>query len=160
MSTNTGALAPDTIVTAVQLTAAFPALCSEIALSAATAERTRILGIEANAMPGHEKLVTAMKTDPTVTPDQAAGRIIAADKALRAGELRAIEDVETVTGGVKPAAVSGGHQPAPETANTVEGWKAEWSKSADLKAEFETAEQYAVFKEAETNGRVKILRRG
>jgi hypothetical protein len=47
----------------------------------ATAERERILGIETHAGPGHAELITEMKADGKTTPDQAAARILAAERA-------------------------------------------------------------------------------
>lgn len=47
----------------------------------ATNERTRILGIEANAMPGHETLIATLKADGKTSPDQAAGQILAAERS-------------------------------------------------------------------------------
>ncbi|MBB6319252.1 signal peptide peptidase SppA [Paraburkholderia tropica] len=46
----------------------------------ASAERARILGIEAHAFPGHEKAIAEMKADGKTTPDQAAARILTAQR--------------------------------------------------------------------------------
>ena len=46
----------------------------------ATAERDRILGIEAHAYPGHEAAIKEMKADGKTTPDQAAARILGAER--------------------------------------------------------------------------------
>lgn len=67
----------------------------------ATAERERILGIEANALPGHEKLVAELKADGKTTPDQAAARIVAAER----GALTAAgKDLQADAPAVAPAA--------------------------------------------------------
>ncbi len=50
----------------------------------AKAERERILAVEANSMPGHEKLVAEMKADGKTTGPQSAQRILAAEKAKTA----------------------------------------------------------------------------
>lgn len=50
-------------------------------LEAATNERERILAVEANAMPGHEKLIAEMKADGKTTGPEAAQRILSAEKA-------------------------------------------------------------------------------
>ena len=47
----------------------------------ATAERERIAGIEAQAMPGHETLIAALKADGKSTAADAAMQILAAEKA-------------------------------------------------------------------------------
>jgi len=91
------------IATVADLAAAYPALCLQLRADAATAERTRILAIESAALPGHEPLVAEMKADPTVTADMAAGRLLNAEKQLRAGQLQAVKDVEKTTGAVAAA---------------------------------------------------------
>ena len=48
--------------------------------------------------------------------------------------------------------------PATAPAATPDGWKAEFEASADLKAEFMTAEDYAAYMTADAAGRVKTLR--
>jgi hypothetical protein len=145
------------ITTLAGLTAAYPLLCGDLRVEAASAERARILGIEANALPGHEKLVADMKADASITPDMAAGRILAAERALRGSAAQAIRDVEQATGVVAPAPASVAPAPASK-ASTPEGWKAEYAASGALQGEFATAEDYAAFKEAEAAGKVRFLR--
>jgi hypothetical protein len=161
-TTNAAPGAPATLTSLAALQAAYPALCTELQASArtegATAERTRILGIEANALPGHEKLVSDMKADPSVTPDMAAGRILGAERALRASVAQGIADVETHTGTVA-AAPATRQDPARTVAATPDGWKAEFAGSTALQGEFASAEDYVAFKNAEASGRVKFLRK-
>lgn len=155
----TSAAAPgDAPATLADLNAAFPDLCVALRAEGAASERARILGIEAHAMPGHEALVASLKADGSVTPDIAAGRILAAEKAARGTQLQAIRDVETATGKV-PAAPSS--QPSAtavdEKATTPEGWAKEYEASTALQAEFATAADYVAIKRAETNGKVRVL---
>jgi hypothetical protein len=161
MSTTTDK--PATITSLAALQAAYPALCSDLQASArtegATAERARILGIEANALPGHEKLIADMKVDGSVTPDQAAGRILAAERALRTSGAQAIVDVEKVTNVVAAAPLATATPPAKAVAQTAEGWKGEFAASATLQSEFASAEDYAAFKAAEVGGKVRFLRK-
>ncbi|PPQ17958.1 hypothetical protein CV770_18500 [Bradyrhizobium sp. AC87j1] len=103
-SATTAAAAPATSV--ADLAAAYPDLCTQLRVEGATAERTRILAIEAAALPGHEALVAEMKADPAVTADMAAGRLLGAEKQLRAGQMQAIKDVEGATGKVAAAPAS------------------------------------------------------
>lgn len=56
------------------------ALLDEGRGAGADAERTRILGIEANAIPGHDALIAQLKADGATTPDQAAAQILRAEK--------------------------------------------------------------------------------
>ncbi|MHB0784427.1 hypothetical protein [Bradyrhizobium sp. 5.13L] len=156
-----GGSATATVTTAADLAAAFPDLCSAIRAEGATAERARILGIEAHAMPGHEALVAAMKADGTVTPDAAAGRILAAEKAARGQQAQAIVDVEKVTGKVAAAPQSHPAGAAAvsevEKATTPDGWKAEYAATPALQAEFASAEDYISLKRAEADGKVRVL---
>ncbi len=144
------------ITTTAALVAAYPDLCSALRVEGATAERERITGIEAHALAGHEDLIATMKSDPTITPDMAAGRLLAAEKALRGAQMQGIQDVEKLTGKVPAASASAPHAPAPETASTPEGWKAEYSKSESLQAEFGSEGAYLAFKTAEKSGVARI----
>jgi hypothetical protein len=141
------------------LASAYPDLCAAIRVEGATAERNRILGIEAHTMPGHEKLIADMKADPNVTPDQAAGRLLAAHRAGMAAQLKGLQDVETLTGKVPAAPSSAPSAPSSESekATTPEGWKAEYEASAKLQEEFATAEDYVAIKKAESRGNVRVL---
>ncbi len=159
--TSTVAAAPGAVMTAAELASAFPDLCAAIRADGAAAERTRILGIEAHAMAGHDALIATMKADPTVTPDMAAGRILAAEKAARGQQAQAIVDVEKVTGAVKAAPQShpagAAAVSASEKATTPEGWKAEYAASPQLQAEFASADDYVSLKRAEASGKVRVL---
>lgn len=152
----TAAAAPAT--TAAALSAAYPELCASIRAEGATAERARIVGIEAHALPGHEKLIADMKADGGVTPDMAAGRILAAEKASRGAQLQGIADVEALTNKIAAAPSS---QPAAassaEKATTPEGWEKEYAGSEKLQAEFPTSADYVSIKKAESGGKVRVL---
>jgi capsid assembly protease len=126
------AAAPATTV--ADLAAAYPDLCAAIRCEGAAAERDRIVGIEAHAMPGHEALIATMKADPAVTPDMAAGRILAAERAARSGQLQAIVNVENVTSKVTaspttaPVASSPAKPDAHQLASRAREYQAEQSK--------------------------------
>ena len=122
----------------------------------ATAERARILGIEAVAMVGHEQLVADMKADGVTTPEQAAMRLIHAEKAKGAARLMALKDVEYVARDVRSAPTS---TVAPDraVANTPEGWTAEHAASSELQAEFSSAEAYVAYKRGLASGNIRIL---
>ena len=152
----TAAAAPAT--TAADLNAAYPDLCASLRAEGASAERARILGIEAHAMPGHDKLISELKADGSVTPDMAAGRILAAERAARGQQLQAIQDVEKTTGAVAAAAAPTALGSAGETATTPEGWKAEYAGSPKLQSEFASAEDYVSLKKAEASGKVRVLK--
>lgn len=82
------------------------------ATAAATAERERVLGVQAHAEAGSEEMVAEMAADGKTTPDQAAGRVLAAQKARRADALANLKD-DDPGDGVKPSAnMPGDNKPA------------------------------------------------
>jgi signal peptide peptidase SppA len=169
MNTSTGAPAADLAgqqtnekpTTAAELRGAYPDLVLSIETAAASAERTRILGIAALAGVGSASatLIAEMQGDGKTTPEQAALRILNAQREARGQQMQAIADVETVTAAVRPAPSSAVQLDAPAKATGPEGWKAEWSASADLQAEFGSAEVYASYMQGVASGRVKRLER-
>jgi hypothetical protein len=144
--------------TSTALAAVFPDLCAALRVEGATAERERISGIEAHSLAGHEDLIATMKADPKVTPDMAAGRLLAAEKALRGQQLQGIKDVENLTGKVPATATTAPSAAAPEMATDPEGWKAEYAKSEALQAEFGSEGSYLAFKTADKSGVARIKR--
>lgn len=122
----------------------------------AETERKRVAGIEAAALPGHEKLLAELKADGSVTPEAAAMRFINAEKAARAGHADAIRNVEDATRKVQSVATATTTQPAP-AANTPEGWKAEYEKSPALQEEFGSADRYVTYQQGVANGRIRRL---
>ncbi|WP_425065612.1 hypothetical protein [Reyranella sp.] len=126
----------------------------------ATAERARLAGIEAAALPGHDKLITDCKADPTCTPGDAALKVNAAERAKLTAAGASIAAVETATGKVPAAGTTqpdGGQAAVPQTA---EGWKAEWAGSKTLQAEHASAEAYANWMQGVADGRVRIFQGG
>lgn len=136
--------------------AAKAAAKSEGLAEGAVAERTRILGIESIAVAGHDALIATLKADGKTSPEQAAMRILEAEKTTRGNQLRAIKDVETEGAKVPAAPTAGGGEQAPK-ASTPEQWKAEYANSEALQAEFTSAESYAAYMAAEKAGKVKRL---
>lgn len=111
---------PAPIATAAELASTYPGLCASIAASAATAERERILGIERISAGVDPKLVTEMKSDPAVTPEKAAMRILETAQQARGAHLASIQNVETVTAVVNPApSANPGGQPAKLDAHQI-----------------------------------------
>jgi hypothetical protein len=58
----------------------------------ATAERERIKAVESHSMPGHEQLVAALKFDGKTTGDQAAAKILQAEKEKKTSKLTEIRN--------------------------------------------------------------------
>ena len=132
----------------------------------AAVERQRIAGIEAHALPGHEALIAEMKADASVTPDMAAGRVLAAERRLREGQLQAIKDVEKVTGGVPAAPVSQGAA-VPSAADTLadksrpveERCKAVWEADAATRSEFGSLGAFTAYQANLESGRIRLLKK-
>lgn len=112
---------------------------------AANAERERILGIEANALAGHDALVAEMKADGKTTPAEAAVRILAAEKEKAKARTSALEALDAAAIGVV-STPSGGEGPA---AFGPEGWAAAWESDPKLKAEYPTAAAYVAIMKRE-----------
>ena len=123
----------------------------------ATAERERIQRVEEQLIPGHEDLIQEMKLDGKTTGEQAAVKILQAEKTLRetaASQLAA--------DGIKPVE----HAAAPEEGDDVknmpdgpEKWKAEYEADAELQKEFKSVESYSAYMKGVSEGRIKILGR-
>lgn len=145
---------------ATELAAAYPELAAQLRQEGAACERARIAGIQQHAMPGHEHLIAEMIADGRTTPDQAAARILAAEKAARQKQMQSIADVESaVAGKLTPSASAMGATERPQAvAQTPEGWAAEYERSEELQAEFASAATYVAFKRAEASGQARMLR--
>ncbi|MGD9923130.1 MAG: S49 family peptidase [Pseudorhodoplanes sp.] len=143
------------------LRASHPTLAASLMQAGMDAERQRIAGIEAVALPGHEALIAEMKADGKTTPEQAAARIVQAERALRETRAQGVRDVETVTGALKSApTVAGPVDPRPgAVAATPDGWTAEWKASAELQERHDTAEAYVSYQQGVASGRIRILSR-
>lgn len=109
----------------------------------AEAERARILGVEAQSMPGHESLIATLKADGKTTPAEAAIQVLGAVKAAGGGALAVLQKMDKAAEGVTSTPSSEGEASttAPKAA-TPEGWTAEWEGSADLQREYPTVAAY------------------
>jgi signal peptide peptidase SppA len=83
-------------------------------------ERERIRAVEAQALPGHEALISALAFDGTTSGEQAAMQVLAAERALGKSTLAALN-----ADAPKPAP----HAPAP--ANTVAAPKIDTAEAFD-----------------------------
>lgn len=147
--------------TSADLAAAFPALVAQIRTEAATAERERILAIEGIAVAGHDDLIKACKADGKTTVEQAAMKILTAEKQTRTSQLAAIKGVETEGGKVPASPAASAPGETTTKATTPEGWKAEYEAQdpagEKLRGEFPTVESYVACMKAEASGRVRRL---
>lgn len=130
----------------------------------ATAERDRIQSVEAQALPGHAELINALKFDGKTTGDQAAARVLAAERqklGVRAADL--VADAAAVSA-VAPSASAAGAPSAAAADTSVdnlpleERCKATWDKDAKVQAEFGgNYAAYLAFEKANAAGNVRIL---
>ncbi len=143
-----------------ELRAAHPDLCATLVedgrTAGATAERERILGIEANTLPGHEALIAQFKADGKTTPEMAAVAILAAERAVCATRGEKI-----VAAAPKPVA----HAAAPADTTAAEDKslpineraKAKWDADSAIRAEFGAFETYLAWAKANDAGTVRVL---
>jgi len=108
-------------------------------------ERARIQAVEGQSMPGHEALIAELKFDGETTGEQAAVKVLAAEKASQKGTAAAIA---ADTPPVVPHAEPTGNGPEP-TGSLEEQAKAKWEKDGDLRAEF--GDNFAAFLAFEKN---------
>jgi signal peptide peptidase SppA len=121
---------------------------------AITAERERIAAIEALAIPGHDALIAQLKAEGA-SADEAALKIIGAEKQVRQSALAAIEQSGSVA--VPHAEAQGGSGVDP-SAPLEDRARAEFDRDADLRAEFGGRfEPYLAYRKAEDSKRARVL---
>ena len=94
-------------------------------------ERTRVQDVEAQALPGHEKLIAVLKYDGKTTGPEAAAQVVAAEKGLRETRLSALETLS-----VAPVAPLAGQPDGTTTLTAEEKEDRDWKGKAELRAEF------------------------
>src|SRR5574337_563656 len=135
------------------------ALLDEGRQAGASAERSRILGIEAQAagLPGHEALIASLKADGKTTPEQAAVQVLAAERgslASRAAALNADAPApapHAAAPNEESGASSLDHLPVEERC------KAHWDSNADLRGEFSSLAAYTAYTKNQAAGRARVL---
>jgi ATP-dependent Clp protease protease subunit len=122
----------------------------------AQAERDRIAAVRAQALPGHERLIEDMVNDGTTTGEQAAVRILQAEKQIRA-DIKANLDADTKELPKVPPSNPPENEPKVDV-STEAGMKAAWEKDKSLREEFgEDFETFKAYQQAEKEGRFKVL---
>ena len=124
----------------------------------ANAERARIQAVEAQSMPGHEKLIASLKFDGKTTGPEAAVQVLAAEKAARTTRAAAI--VADAPAPVPHAAPAEGTPSTPAQALPLaERAKQEWEKSAQLQGEFGSLSAYVAYLKNTEAGNARVLSR-
>lgn len=122
------------------------------------AERDRIKAVRAQALAGHESLIEQMCEDGITTGEQAAMKILQAEKLLRVNAQQNLQadnkDLPKVPVDPPPPV----DPSAGEDLSTPEGMKAKWDKDKALREEFgEDFQCFKAYKEAEKAGKFKVF---
>lgn len=122
----------------------------------AKAELERIKAVRAQALPGHEALIEAMVEDGITTGEQAAIRILQAEKQLRA---TAVSNLAYDAGDVPPVPVTTPpvvqNTAQPDDLSTEEGMKTAWEKNAELRKEFSSFETFKAYEQNKHRAKVR-----
>lgn len=145
-----------------QLAAQHPALLESILaegrVAGATAERERILAIQAAAVPGHEALVASLVANGSVSAGDAALQILAAERNAQAARGQALAaDAPAVVAQVPVKGTDDSKAAARASMPVEERCKADWNENASIRAEFTSLEAYTAFERARELGAVRIL---
>lgn len=126
----------------------------------AAAELKRIQDVQAQSLPGHEKLIEQLKFDGKTTGEQAAALVVAAEKAIGATHLK---DLREDARGTNASASATGDRTDPtakadDSLPIEERCKKQWDASAELRAEFgDDYKSFLAVAKAEEAGRVRVL---
>lgn len=147
----------------VQLAAEHPALLESVLAegrtAGAAAERSRILAIEAAAIPGHDALVAKLKADGATTAGDAALQILAAERQVQTAAAAA-----HVAEAPKPLVLVPGATVVPSVAQAdahknlpvEDRAKADWNASPALRSEFSSVGSYTAWLRSSETGLDKV----
>jgi hypothetical protein len=128
----------------------------------AAAERQRIQDVEAQSMPGHDKLVATLKFDGKTTGPEAAVQVLNAERAKLGTAAAALANDAPPAAPHAPApdagaAAAAAAAAAADDANKTpeERAKAAWDKDAKLRVEFGSFDEYLAFEK--NKDRMKVL---
>jgi len=126
----------------------------------AAAERARIQAVEAQAMPGHDKLISALKFDGKTTGPEAAVQVLGAERQVRAAAASDLAKDAPPKVPQAPVKVEDG-KPNTEEQDAgkpvEERCKAKWEASAEIRKEYGTLETFTAFTRANEAGKVRML---
>jgi signal peptide peptidase SppA len=118
------------------------------------AETERIKAVKEQLIPGHEALIEALMFDGKTTAEQAAVKILKAEKEKLSSVAKNLEDgaPAPVDQPSKPEEISSDES---DDELTEEGAKVKWEKSKEIRAEFGTFDAYFAFMQNRGNIRIK-----
>lgn len=124
----------------------------------AATERQRILDVEAQILPGHEKLIATLKADGKTSGAEAAVQVLAAEKAKSAATLAALNDDAPKPAPHAPAPTAPAVNQDPDAGKPLEErCKATWDKDTKLRGEFPDFASYLGYMRGMESGKVKVL---
>lgn len=160
---NTEAQTQAPVITREYLAANHADLIAALQGEGATAERTRMLDVQAQSMPGHEALIATLMADGVTSGPQAAVQILAAEKALGAQRIKDFK-----ADGLKPVAFAPASTAAEDAASgnpsaivdaslPVETrCKNAWEADSALHAEFTSLAAYTAYTKASESGLARL----
>lgn len=121
-------------------------------------ERLRIQAVQAQAMPGHEDLIQSLMFDGETTGEQAAVKVLQAEKKIRLDAQDKL-DQDTVAPVNHSTPPDPGTTPPDQEKPFDERVKDTWEKDAKLRSEFgNDFEAYKAYEQAREAGNVKYLK--
>ena len=148
------------------LAAHHPDLITALQGEGATAERSRILDVQAqcSAIPGHAALMATLMADGVTTGPMAAVAVLAAEQSLAAGRRTALaaDRLDPVAHAAAPSAAEDAAQGAPAAdadANLPVEARCEkqWNASAELHKEFPSLGAYTAYIKNSEAGRARVF---
>ena len=148
-------------ITREQVAAEAPDLVASLQAEGAAAERARIKAVEDQSLPGHEKLIAALKFDGKTTGPEAASQVLAAERKSRetAGAALLADAPQPVPHVSAPAYTPAADQSDDTSIPVEDRCKAKWDASAEIRREFGSLKTYTAFVKASERGVARILSR-
>lgn len=132
----------------------------------ASSERDRIKAVEEQLIPGHEQLIATLAFDGVTTGPEAAVKVLAAEKTLRASKLASFVTEHSAVAAPAAPKDDKDRQPKEKASGAPESdlppeEQAEktWAEDPKIRAEFaNNKEAYLAYVKADAAGRVKIYK--
>lgn len=141
-------------LTAETLAAANPSLVAALRAEGATVERSRIQSVEAQALPGYDAQIAAMKFDGVTTGEQAAVAILALEKQARGAQLASGVADGGQLAGLRQAPAPAAPVAADDQRPLETRCKEAWETNAEVRSNFRSLEAYIAYERAVANGQV------
>lgn len=151
------------VITREYLAANHADLIAALQSEGATAERNRMLEVQAQSMPGHEALIATLMADGVTNGPQAAMQILAAEKTLREQRIKDFRADGLKPVAFAPPSTAAEDAAAGKPAETVDTnvpvetrCKAAWEADAALHKEFTSLAAYTAFTKASEAGQARL----